>query len=108
MKMITAIINNKDAGVVCDVLREAGIGFTKIATTGGFLRVGNTTVMIGTEDDQFDKVLDIIRTHSARRMELVPDNLYSTRGQQINMNPAEVQVGGALVFATNVDYFERI
>lgn len=107
MKMITAIINNKDAGIVCDVLRENGIGFTKIATTGGFLRIGNTTVLIGVEDDKFEQVLELIRTHSARRTEYL-SNSYATRGDTGSIYPIEVQVGGALVFVTNVDYFERM
>lgn len=108
MKMITAIINNKDAAVVCDALRDESIGFTRIATTGGFLRVGNTTVLIGAEDDQLENVLNIIRTHSAKRMELVPDSLFGSRGEQPNLYPLEVQVGGAIVLVTNVDYFERM
>ena len=41
MKMITAIVNKKDAGEVCDALKDEKFAFTKMATTGGFLKAGN-------------------------------------------------------------------
>ena len=52
MKMITAIINKKDAGKVCSALIDGGFYFTKTATSGGFLTIGNTTLIIGVEDDK--------------------------------------------------------
>ena len=52
MKMITAIINKRDADSVCDALTQENFMFTKMATTGGFLRSGNTTLLIGTDDDR--------------------------------------------------------
>mgnify|MGYP000103611176 FL=1 len=61
MKMITAIVNKKDAGSVCDALMQEGFFFTKMATTGGFLKAGNTTLLIGTEDDKVKAAIEIIR-----------------------------------------------
>ena len=43
MKMVTAIVNKKDTGTVCRKLTEEGFEFTKLATTGGFLRDGYCT-----------------------------------------------------------------
>ena len=61
MKMITAIINKEDTGSVCRALTEAGFSFTKLATTGGFLMSGNTTLLIGVEDDKVDAILQAVR-----------------------------------------------
>lgn len=52
MKLITAVIGKKDLNPVCDVLREAGYSFTKIPTSGGFLRSSNMTLLIGVDDDK--------------------------------------------------------
>ena len=72
MKMITAIINRKDANLVCDALTNAGFIFTKIATSGGFLKKGNVTLLIGTDTDRVKEVIGIIRDHSAQRTEKTP------------------------------------
>ena len=47
MKMLLAIINSDDAHSVMNHLMEAGFQITKLATTGGFLRAGNVTILIG-------------------------------------------------------------
>ncbi len=60
MKLIIAIVNDEDAIDVIDLLNEKGYRVTKLATTGGFLKSGNTTLMIGIEADKVDTVLSII------------------------------------------------
>ena len=47
MKLIIAIVQDEDASRLVNQLMKAGIGVTKLATTGGFLRAGNTTLLIG-------------------------------------------------------------
>ena len=109
MKMITAIINRNDSGEVCRELSKNKIIFTKIATSGGFLRAGNTTLLIGTQDDEVDAVLKIIHDHSRRRTEQVMEPMFVTDGIPI-MNPRliDVEVGGATVFVTDVCRFEKM
>jgi uncharacterized protein YaaQ len=107
MKMITAIINKRDAGEVCDSLTEAKVTFTKMSTMGGFLRAGNATLFIGVEDEQVDEVVDIIRKHCAKRMEPVPAVV--TAGMPtFGYYKTEVLVGGATVFISNVERFEKM
>ena len=72
MKMITAIINKRDAGEVCDSLTEAKVIFTKMSTMGGFLKAGNATLLIGVEEERVEEVLEIIKKHCAKRMEPLP------------------------------------
>lgn len=109
MKMITAIVNRKDTARVCEVLTENKFEFTKLATTGGFLKAGNTTLMIGVEDDQLETVLSLIRHNCARRMERVP-SIPSTEMSHIMYStyPTEVMVGGAIVFVSEVCHFEKM
>ena len=52
MKLITAIVNRRDTSEVCAALTDAGFYFTRMASTGGFLTGGNSTLLIGTEEDR--------------------------------------------------------
>ena len=65
MKLIVAIVQDEDAQRLTDALMEAHFGVTKLATTGGFLRAGNTTLISGVEDDQLQKALDLIKKQFA-------------------------------------------
>ena len=107
MKMITAIVNKKDAGDVCDALTEARFAFTKMATTGGFLKDGNATLLIGTEDERVEDVLGIIRKHCAKRMEAVPP-VVNANVPAFGYYKTEIPVGGATVFVTDVERFEKM
>ncbi len=63
-KLIIAVIQNEAADAVVDALLEAEFRATRLASTGGFLRRGNTTLMIGADEDQVDLVLSLIRQHA--------------------------------------------
>ncbi len=107
MKMVMAIINADDAPTVVSSLTKSGFFVTKLATTGGFLKTGNTTILIGVDDEKLDEVLSIINEHSHSRKQLVP----STSEFGIGMIPAapvEISIGGATIFVMNVERFEKI
>lgn len=108
MKMITAIVNYKDTNRVCQALTEKGFEHTRLATTGGFLRAGNTTVLMGVEDARLDEALAIIQSNCKRRKETVPEMPPAEMPTGIyNQFPTEVTVGGAIVFVTEVQRFEK-
>ncbi len=99
MKLLLAIVNNDDANAVNSGLSRAGFSVTRIATTGGFLMTGNTTFLVGVSDGDVDKVSDIIRTNSKKRVQKIPFE-WDGSGTQ----PAgTVTVGGATVFVLNVE-----
>ncbi|MDD2992123.1 MAG: cyclic-di-AMP receptor [Pygmaiobacter sp.] len=107
MKMITAIVNKEDSGAVSSALTKAGFSVTRLSTTGGFLLAGNVTLLIGTEDEKVDEAISIIAEYSKQRTEIVP----STASYGIGVTtafPLEVTVGGATVFVTPVDRFEKL
>jgi uncharacterized protein YaaQ len=107
MKMITAIVNKKDAGEVCDALAEEKFTFTKMATTGGFLKAGNVTLLIGTDDERVERALELIRKHCAQRMEPMPAVMNVSAPALIHYQ-TEVPVGGATVFVSPVERFEKM
>ncbi len=107
MKMILAIINQDDANLVVNGLMQSGYSVTKLSTTGGFLRAGNTTILVGVEDEKVDKVLNIIHQHSHSRRQVIPTYTEPGMGYSPSM-PVEVTVGGATVFVLNVDSFQRL
>ena len=107
MKMLLAIINSDDAHSVVNLLMEAGFQITKLATTGGFLRAGNVTILIGLEDSRLDEAMDLIRKYSNTRKQIIP----TTANLGVGFHPAmpvEVTVGGATVFVLNVEQFEKL
>lgn len=107
MKLIFAIINNDDSHAVQSALTKNGIQTTKLSSSGGFLMAGNTTFMICSEDDKMEKIIEIIRKHSHRRKQFVPNSASYGIGSYASF-PVEVTVGGATVFVTNVERFEKI
>ena len=107
MKMITAIVNKKDAVEVCDCLTEAKFTFTKMASTGGFLKTGNSTLLIGTEDDKVEEVIALIRKHCAQRTVSMP-SIINAGVPIVGYYRAEVLVGGAIVFVSPVERFEKM
>ena len=106
MKMITAIISKKDTGEVCAALTEAGFYFTRMASTGGFLTGGNTTLLIGTEDDRVQRAIEVIRQHCSRRTETISSTVQLATPS--TASPTEVTVGGATLFVSDVTQFEKI
>ncbi len=72
MKLMVAIVQADDADNVVGALIEAGHRLTRINTTGGFLRRGNATLLIGVKDEQVDQVLNLMQAACRRRSEAAP------------------------------------
>lgn len=107
MKLIYAIINNDDSHSVQSALTKSGFQATKLASTGGFLLSGNTTFMICAEDDNVDEIIEIIKEHSHKRRQFVPNATSYGTGVYSDF-PVEVMVGGATVFVTDIERFEKV
>jgi uncharacterized protein YaaQ len=108
MKLIMSIVHNDDARPLIDALMQAGYRATKISTTGGFLREGNATIFVGTQDEKVEEVLNIIHENCHTRSQHVnPLPPVMEPGEMYLPTPIEVEVGGAIVFVINVDRFER-
>ncbi len=109
MKLVLAIVQEKDSGRLMDALTEAGFQATLLASTGGFLRAGNATVLIGVEDAQVERVLGVVRQTCHTREQLMsPIPPVVEPADAFAAYPVKVQVGGAVVFVLPVDRVERV
>ena len=112
MKMIFAIVRKEDEGFVIERLNKEKISVTKLSSTGGFLRKGNATLMIGTEDDKVDFVINVIKEECSRRQEVMINPSYSSgsKGPVLGYTapPVSVEVGGATAFVVNVEQFLKL
>ncbi|HEY0828518.1 MAG TPA: cyclic-di-AMP receptor [Bacilli bacterium] len=108
MKLVVAVVQDKDSNRLSAALVKEGFRATKLASTGGFLRAGNTTFMIGTEDERVNDVMKVIKANCKVRDQLVTpiSPMGGTTDSYIPF-PVEVQVGGATVFVMPVERFEH-
>ncbi|HBL40637.1 MAG TPA: transcriptional regulator [Ruminococcaceae bacterium] len=107
MKLIIAIVNNEDSAVVAAALTKENFTVTKLSTTGGFLMVGNTTFLIGTEESRVALAKDIIQKHSRTRTHTNTTSTSFGRGFAEGALEDEVTVGGATVLVLNVEDMEK-
>ena len=109
MKLMIAIVQDEDAGKLIGDLMDHNFGVTKLATTGGFLKSGNTTLLIGLNEDRFDECLAMIEKvcKSRKQMTTAPVSMSSASSGMYASFPLEVTVGGATVFVLSVDQFVK-
>jgi uncharacterized protein YaaQ len=108
VKLVIAIVRSDDAGPLSDALREHNYPTTLISTTGGFLREGNSTFLLGVNQEQIEPLLALIEENCKTRTQLVnPMPPVVEPGELYLAQPVEVQVGGATVFVINVERFEK-
>ncbi|MCH8275615.1 MAG: cyclic-di-AMP receptor [Armatimonadetes bacterium] len=108
MKLVIAVVHNRDKNKVVEDLVRAGFKFTIIGSTGGFLREGNTTFLIGVDQSEQSALLNLIQHNCKTREQLV--NVLPPDASQVGTfvpSPIKVPVGGAIVFVLNVEQFER-
>lgn len=108
VKLLIAVIHNRDKNSVIEDLVQAGFKFTIIGSTGGFLREGNTTFLIGVQDEEVNAVLDLIKKDCHTRDQMVnviPPDATAVGG--FVASPIQVPVGGAVTFVLDVERFER-
>ena len=107
MKLIIAIVNNDDSAVVSSALTKEGFTVTKLSTTGGFLMVGNTTFLIGADNDKVAKAKSIIKDCSQKRTRVTTTTSGFGTGLREDDFEKEVPVGGAIVFTLNVEDVDK-
>jgi uncharacterized protein YaaQ len=107
--MMVAVVQGEDAPQTVQALSAAGISVTKLASSGGFLQQGNSTLIIGVDDDRVDSALAVIRENCRERSRyMTPMPPMVEPGEFFMPYPVEVQVGGATVFVVDVLRFEKL
>ena len=109
MKLVITVVHDRDKNKIIEALLRNGFKFTKIGSTGGFLREGNVTLLIGVEGKEAERLIDVIRDSCKTREQFVnvlpPDS--APTGGAFMPSPVKVQVGGAVCFVMDVELFER-
>ena len=109
MKLVMAIIRDEDAFHLMDVLNERGYWVTKLATTGGFLRAGNTTLISGVEDGKVEEIVSIIEKKCKGRKQITSINSsHMSAAESYIPYPVEITVGGATIFVLNVEEYKKV
>lgn len=109
MKLVIAIVQDEDAPRLVDKLMKTGYSVTKLASTGGFLRSGNTTILTGVKKEEVDNVISIIEELCrSRKMITTPPPPVAWSSGIYMAYPVEVQVGGATIFVVDISRFEKV
>ncbi len=95
MKLIIAIIEKDYVSDVIDGLMKKKIRATRLASTGGFLKSGNTTLLIGVDEDEKDSAIEIIKNNCGHK-------------KVQSEEKGDVEVGGATLFVLDMDKYVRI
>lgn len=108
MKLVITVVHDRDKNRITEALLRNGMKFTKIGSTGGFLREGNVTLLIGIDDEEVDRVINVIGESCKTREQFV--NVLPPDAAPVGSfmpSPVKVLVGGAILFVVDVERFER-
>lgn len=106
MKLVVAVVQDQDSNRLSNALTKNDFRATKLASTGGFLRSGNTTFLVGVEDDLVPELLDLIKDNCRSRDQMVaPVSPMGGNADSYIPYPVEVEVGGATIFVLPIEQF---
>ncbi len=103
--MIIAIVQDEDSQILIEELTSKDFRVTNLASTGGFLKSGNTTLLLGVDEDMVDSCIKIIEKNSRKREVTSTLMNLSLQGEGYMPYPLEVTVGGANIFVLDVDEY---
>lgn len=108
MKLVVAVIQDYDTDPFLKAICSHGLSATRIASAGGFLRAGNTTVFMGVEDDQVPLVKQLLHTHCRLREDArsMPELEYLDESMLEHVCMS--RIGGGVAFFARVAHFERM
>jgi uncharacterized protein YaaQ len=87
MKLMFVIVRDTDDENVIRAIVNAGYRVTRMSSTGGFLRRGNVTLLVGVETEKTDDVIRLL---------------------EITCKPPDPGQKRATVFVVDMPYFEQV
>jgi uncharacterized protein YaaQ len=105
MKLVVAITHDEDSGDLVEDLVGQDYMVTKLASTGGFLKSGNTTLLIGTTVEKVDDVFEMIKKNCKTRKDIITTSAILGEAGSFASMPLEITIGGATVFVLDVETF---
>ena len=108
MKLAICIVHNRDRNKLTDEMLKAGFKFTVIGSTGGLLREGNSTLLIGLDEELAPTLKEIVQASCKSREQMVNVMPFEAAPPGAFIpSPVKVPVGGAVLFFLDVDEFVR-
>ena len=109
MKLVIAIIHDEDVQNLMSHLTNEGYMATKLASTGGLLRTGNTTLLMGINEDKVDEVISIIKfvCKTTTKTSVLNQPISSLPEGYVSF-PIDVTVGGATIFVLDIEKFLKV
>lgn len=111
MKMVLAILHKNDEFETVESLTKNKFFVTKLATSGGFLKDKNVTLLVGVEDERVQEVIRLIKESAGERRSVEytapPVGAGGAWSGISMMHPISVDVGGSTIFVLNVEEFRK-
>lgn len=108
-KLVVAVVHDNDAQTLMKALNKSHFQTTRLSSTGGFLREGNTTFLIGTREKYLEELLEIIKSNCESRTRTVTSmSPIASSLESYYSFPMEVEIGGATVFVLEVERFHKL
>ena len=104
--LLMAVVQSQDAELVENIFQEMGISLTRLPSTGAFLGRRNATLLIGIPSHLQPRMLEVLQENCRQRVEYIAVPLESAPLPV--PAPTPIPVGGATVFALEVDHFEEL
>lgn len=102
MVLLLMIVQAEDAHDLGEALTKSDYQVTRINAAGGFLRTENVVLMVGVPETDVQHILAVAQQECRRRTQLVFPLLGGDPGVG-SYPPVEVEVGGAVIFALEVE-----
>ncbi len=64
MKLIYAIMRDAASEPISASLSKRGFNVTRLTSTGGFLKQGNVTLLVGVEANRVEEVMEILKKNN--------------------------------------------
>ena len=94
MKMMIAIVQEKYTDGLIDRFLDEDIYVTRLSSTGGFFKSGNTTLLLGCKEDEIDRIYEIFKEE--------------TESEDVHMEEGDFKVSGATIFVVDLEDSKRI
>lgn len=108
MKLLIGIVHSDDTPALLSELNKESFYATKLSTSGGFLKTGNTTVLVGVEEERVEELIEVFRKCCSRRTEIMPAATPFISEGFMASAPMQVTIGGATIFVVDVDKFIKL
>ncbi|MBI4927101.1 MAG: cyclic-di-AMP receptor [Anaerolineae bacterium] len=104
--LLIAVVQSQDAEIARDALAKLGIMVERLPSTGGFLGRRNATLLVGLPEARREEAQEVLHDNCRQRVEFIAVPLESAPLPL--PTPTPITVGGATVFALEVEYYEEI